>query len=67
MKEEDLPELGGHEAYVCSSRRNENHGADILLHTGEIKRGYFCHTRQFVKYCVEIGGDIYLGVGVSHE
>ncbi len=65
MKEEDLPELGEHEVYVCSSRRESYYEREWLLRDGRVVRGICSYGKALT--CVRAKGGVYLGIGRAHK
>jgi hypothetical protein len=65
MKEEDLPELGEHEVYVCSPRGESYYERDWLLRDGRVVRGIGTYGKALT--CVRAKGGAYLGIGRAHK
>ena len=65
MKEEDLPELGEHEVYVCSSRRESYYEREWLLRDGRVVRGIGTYGKALQGNGREKAA--YLGIGRAHK
>lgn len=69
MKEEELEDLKGNEAYVLSPKLKGMYDErTFLLRSGElVSGGIYARNKRIVVFWANNDGDTYLGIGVIHE